>query len=122
MGNKTQRIKPKALLSSLKEKKRYLVYELISPEKFNANDIKEAIVFSFKNIFGLDGLARAGLSFLDFEGNKGIIRTSTKGLDMLRASFCFVRKINKDDIIVRSIGVSGILKKARMKLMIGGES
>ena len=114
-------IKQKALLPSLREKKRYLVYEALSEVNFNYKDLKDNIILSFKELFGLEGLARAGLDFVEYKNNKGIVRVSTKGLDMLRASFCFVRKINKDDVVLRSLGVSGMLKKARNKFILGGE-
>ena len=107
-------------MPSLREKKRYLVYEAISEANLNSKDIKETIVSGFKDLFGLEGLARAGLDFVEYNQNKGIIRVSTKGLDMLRASFCFVRKVNKDELILRSLGVSGMLKKARNKFILGG--
>lgn len=112
--------KPKALLPSLREKKRYLVFETISEEKFSFKDLKNAIVSGFRELFGLEGLAKAGLDFVEYEENKGIIRVNNKALDHLRASFCFVRKINKGDVVVRSLGVSGMLKKARSKFILGG--
>ena len=114
-------IKQKALSPSLKEKRRYLVYELISDNNYNYKDLKETIISSFKELFGLDGLSKAGLDFIEYQGNKGIIRVSNKGLDMLKASFCFVRKINKDEIVLRSLGVYGMLNKARSKFILGGE-
>lgn len=116
------RTKQKALLPSLKEKRRYLVYEVISEANFNYKDLKEAIINSFKDLFGLDGLSKAGLEFVEYNENKGVIRVSTKGLDMLKASFCFVRKINKDDVVLRSLGVSGMLNKSRNKFVLGGEN
>ncbi len=112
--------KQKALLPSLKEKRRYLVYEVLSEKEFSFKDLKEAIISSFKELFGLQGLSIAGLDFVEFEKNKGILKVSTKGLDMLRATFCFVRKINKEDVVLRSLGVSGMLKKARIKFILGG--
>jgi len=115
------RTKQKALSPSLKEKRRYLVYEVISSMNLTYKDIKDSINTAFKELFGLEGLSRAGLEFIEFQDNKGIVRVSTKGLDMLKASFCFVRKINKDDVVLRSLGVSGMLKKARNKFILGGE-
>ena len=112
--------KQKALIPSLREKKRYLVYESISENNFSSKEIKETIILNFKELFGLDGLSKAGLEFIEFNENKGIVKVSTKGLDMLKATFCFVRKINKDDVILRSLGVSGMLKKARNKFILGG--
>ena len=107
-------------MPSLKEKKRYLVYEVLSEDNFSYNDVKDSVISGFKELFGLDGLSKAGLNFLEYNENKGIVRVSAKGLDMLKASFCFVRKINKQDVVLRSIGVSGILKKARTNFMSGG--
>ncbi|MBS3167773.1 hypothetical protein J4216_01470 [Candidatus Woesearchaeota archaeon] len=120
MTNKTKRIKQKTLLPSLKEKKRYLVYETLSSGQVKGDETKEVITNSFKELFGLEGLAMAGLNFVEFKDNKGIIRVNNKSLDMLRASFCFIGKINKEEAIVRSVGVSGMLKKARIKFMSGG--
>lgn len=107
-------------MPSLREKKRYLVYEVISDVSFNYKDVKDIIISSFKDLFGVDGLAKSGLDFVEYKEKKGIIRVSTKGLDMLKASFCFVRKINKDDLVLRSLGVSGMLKEARNKFILGG--
>jgi len=115
-----KKIKQKALLPSLREKKRYLVFEVMSEGSFSYKELKDAIVSCFKELFGIDGLAKAGLEFVVYEDNKGIIRVTTKGLDNLKASFCFVRKINKYDVFLRSLGVSGILKKAKSKFMFGG--
>ncbi|MBI2148458.1 hypothetical protein HYU23_02165 [Candidatus Woesearchaeota archaeon] len=114
-------MKQKVLLPSLREKKRYLVYEVLSESKFSFKELKEVIIAVFRDLFGLHGLSIAGLEFIEYKENKGIVRVSTKGLDMLRASFCFVRKINKDDVVLRSLGVSGMLKKARNKFILGGE-
>src|SRR3989338_7841341 len=110
-----ERVKQKALLQTLREKKRYVVFETMSENSFNFKELKDAVFSSFKDLFGLDGLAKAGLEFVEYEQKKGIIRVSSKGVDQLRASFCFLRKINKDEVIVRSLGVSGILKKAKFK-------
>ncbi|HLC58396.1 MAG TPA: Rpp14/Pop5 family protein [Candidatus Nanoarchaeia archaeon] len=120
MTNKSQRKKPKTLMPSLKEKKRYLVYEVISDEKFSYSDIKLEIINNFKNFFGLEGLGKAGLDFIEYENNKGIVKVSAKGVDMLKASFCFLRKINKGDVVIRSLGLSGMINKARSKFIFGG--
>ncbi len=114
-----KRIKQKTLLPSLREKKRYLVFEAISNAGLSFKDLKNSILSSFKELFGLDGLSKAGLEFVEYNDNKGIIRVSTKGLDMLKATFCIVRKVNKEDVVLRSLGVSGMLKKARSKFYGG---
>jgi len=122
LTQKINRNKQKTLSSSLREKKRYVVYEVLSECSFLSKDVKDAVVFSFKELFGVEGLAKASLEFIEYSEGKGIIKVTTKGLDMLRASFCFVRKINKDEVLLRSLGVSGMLKKARIKFISGGRS
>jgi|SRR3989344_3870993 len=108
----------KTLLPSLKERKRYLVFEVISKSKdFSLEDIKKSILDAEIFFLGLSGLSRAGLIFLeDWKNQRGIMRVSHKEVDAVKAGFCFVRKINKEEVVLRSIGVSGILQKARQLL------
>ncbi len=109
-----ERIKQKALLPSLREKKRYVAYRIICEGSYSFKDFKTAFLDDFKNMFGMYGLSRAGLEFIDLKDGVGIIRVSSKGLDNLRAVFCIIRKVNKHDVVLRSLGVSGMLKKARL--------
>lgn len=106
----------KPLLPSLKEKKRYVVFEIISEEKISSvpeKEIKEA----FMQLFGEIGLGNAGLIFLrnKYSGTKGIIKVNNKCVDQLKASFCMVKNIGKNKVIIKSVGVSGTLKKAQEK-------
>ena len=113
-------IKQKPLLPSLKEKKRYIVFEVLSDTKFSFSIIKDIILDSYRKLFGELGLAESGIDFVEFKDNNGIIKVSNKSVNNIKASFCFIRKVNKQDVIVRSLGVSGILNKARSKFIHGG--
>ncbi|MEK6947823.1 MAG: Rpp14/Pop5 family protein [Nanoarchaeota archaeon] len=115
-------MKQKLLKPSLREKKRYLVYQVISERDINPIIIKENILKTFKEYFGNIILSKADMRFIDYKDNKGIIRINNKYLDNLRASFCLLGKVNKEEIIVRSLGVSGMINKARSKFMNGGVS
>ena len=115
-------MKQKLLKPSLREKKRYLVYGVISDTGMNYNNIKENILKTFKEYFGNIILSKADMRFIEFKDNKGIIRINNKYLDHLRATFCLLGKVNKEEIIVRSLGVSGMINKARSKFMNGGVS
>ena len=110
----------KRLLSILIEKKRYVAYESLSEAKLNYMEIKELIINSFKNLFGEIGLSKAGIMFVDYKDNKGILKINNKYVDEVKASFSMIRKINKQDILVRSLRVSGTLKKVRGLTLIGG--
>ena len=105
----------KPLLPSLREKKRYLVFEVISKKGFTSMPDKE-IKESMRKLHGEIGLGKAGLIFLKNKWNemlqRGIIKVNYKYVDQLRAALC---SFNKGDAIMRSVGVSGILKKAEEK-------
>ena len=108
----------KPLLPSLREKKRYVVFEVLTKKNitnFPEKEIKQA----FLQLFGEFGLGEAGLIFLQnkYKNNKGIIKVNHKNIDKLKASFCIITKINNQKATVKSVGVSGTLKKAQEKYL-----
>lgn len=109
-------MKIKPIPPSMREKKRYVATEIIS--EGNLNMAKKTIKSNYSHLFGTTGLAKAGLMFLKdstAEPKRVLIRVSTKSLDQLKASFNFIKKVGDKPAIVRSVGVSGSLKKVREK-------
>jgi ribonuclease P/MRP protein subunit POP5 len=109
----------KPVLPSLREKKRYVVFEIISKNNINNFPEKE-IKNAFLQLFGEVNLGKSGLIFLKnkWKDNKGVIRVNNKHVDELKASLCMVKKINNKQATVKSVGVSGTLKKAELKFCI----
>jgi ribonuclease P/MRP protein subunit POP5 len=111
--------KIKAVLPSLREKKRYLVFEILSKSKINPLKVQEAVFQGCQQYLGEMGMAKAGLLMLNDKYNKekqrGIIKVNNKMLNNLKAALCFVKEIDNQKVIVKSVGVSGILKKAENK-------
>ena len=54
-----------------------------------------------------------------YKDNKGVIRVSNKHVDDLKGALTMVETIGRDPVIVRSRGVSGILKKLEKKYLAG---
>ncbi|MCK5107799.1 MAG: hypothetical protein KAQ83_03660 [Nanoarchaeota archaeon] len=108
----------KPLLPSLREKKRYVVFEVLTKDNI-ANFPEKEIKQAFLQLFGEVGLGEAGLIFLHnkYKDNKGIIRVNNKNVDKLKASFCMITKINNQKATIKSVGVSGTLKKAQDKYL-----
>lgn len=80
--------------------------------------VKTLIKGQVKSLFGIFGLANMGLIFLDdWNGTKGIVRVNNKYVDYLRS--CFV-SLNEDKLMIHTVGISGILKKARNNYFLGG--
>ena len=104
------------LLSTLKEKKRYLAFEISKPIKLNL--ASKAIWQAVLDYIGTKGAAKAGVWMLNdkYKNNKGLIKLNNKYVDDLKTSLALIKKIDSQEVIVKSLGVSGILNKAEKYL------
>lgn len=119
VNKKSRKLKP--ILPSLREKKRYLVFEVISKKGINDfAPVSNAIMRASFQFLGQLGVAKAGIIPLPNKWNselqRGIVKVSHKHVDALRAALIFADKIDDSDVIFRSVGVSGILNKAEKRL------
>ena len=107
-------MKLRPLIPSLREKKRYIAFEVQTDGKIELDHAKKSIELSMKGFLGDLGMARAGILFLkDWKHNRGIIKVNTKFVDEIKASFALVQDIGHNKAIIRSIAVSGALEKIR---------
>ncbi len=107
----------KAILPSLREKKRYLAFEILSKSRIkNFSSVSDAIWQGLLSFSGTKGAAQAGILILPEQYNistqKGIIKVNHKQVYSLKAGLATVEEIEGMPVIVRSLGVSGSLKKA----------
>ena len=114
--------KLKPVLPSLREKKRYLVFEVISKDKINSfESVYNTLMQHSLQLLGQLGVAKAGIMALnnkwDSTLQRGIIKVSHKHVDALKAALTFADKIDDKDVIFRSLGISGILNKAEQKYL-----
>ncbi len=110
-----KKIKP--ILPSLREKKRYLTFEILSKSKIkDFSSVSGSIWASSLSFLGESGTAKAGIWLLPDKYNsktqRGIIKVSNKHVNNLKASLALIKQIEGNDVIVRSMTVSGMLKKA----------
>ena len=117
-------MKLKSLLPTLKEKKRYLAFEIISKSKIKAfSEVSKAIWGSTLSFAGTKGTAKMGIWVFPEKYNpekqRGLIRVGHKYMEELKASLALITQIEEQPAIVRSIGASGILAKAERKYMGG---
>jgi ribonuclease P/MRP protein subunit POP5 len=116
---KVQKNKP--LRPSLREKKRYIVFEIISDDKIEFKDIKNSILNACNKFLGEFGCAKANPYIIencfDSSSKKGILRVTNKSLNDIKAALSMIKDINNQRVIFKIIGVSGILKKAKNKFL-----
>lgn len=107
-------MKLRPLLPSLREKKRYIAFEVHTEGNIDLDHAQKSIEQSMKELLGDLGVARAGVLFLrDWKQNRGIIKVNTHCVDEIKASFALVEDIAGKKAIIKSIGVSGALEKIR---------
>lgn len=114
--------KIKAILPSLREKKRYLVFEISSKSKIKSFKTLSRLIWQNSQLFLGDlGLSEAGIWVLpdkwDEKSQRGIIRVNHRYIHKLKTSLALIKQVQEEDAIVRTVGVSGILKKAESKYL-----
>ena len=107
----------KPLLSSLREKKRYVAFKAITTEPLAFKSIRKSIQEHFLNLAGEKGYAKAGIMILPEQWDKnkhlGILKVNHLWLYDLKMALALVKNIDGEKVILQSIGVSGILDKAK---------
>lgn len=103
------------LLPSLKEKKRYIVYHVISDSDISHPD--QAILAYLKDMLGVFESAKAGIQSLHYNTNtkKGVIRVGVAHTDKAKASLALLTHLQKKKAIIHTVYTSGLLNKAKTK-------
>ena len=105
-------MKLKPVLSTLRERKRYCAFEVITEKELSWYAIQEAVKKALLQYSGIAGFAAAGIVFVKNNKNKGVVRVAHTAVQPLRAAFLFIQKIETIPVIVKSMSVSGVLNKA----------
>ena len=108
------------LLPSQRHKKRYVVFEIQSTQKFSFSEIREEINHSLARFWGELGLSRACPLLLEEKFNKEkqrfVVKVNHKYVDELKSGIILTKTIKNTPIIVKSLITSGTLKKASLYL------
>ena len=109
----------KPLKPSQREKKRYIVFEIISSDKFAFEQAKNAIIRNYFKFLGEFGFEKARLYIIKnlYKDNKGILRITNKCVNDIKAVFEKISSIEGIKASFEIKGISGILKKAKNKFL-----
>ncbi|MFH1398892.1 MAG: Rpp14/Pop5 family protein [Candidatus Woesearchaeota archaeon] len=110
----------KPILPSLRQKKRYLVFEIIANKRLkHFTLIEEGIRKQCLAALGLFDNAKAGVMVLgerfNYPKQKLIVKVNHIYVDKVKAALTLLTKIGRQRVIFRCVGVSGILRKAENK-------
>ena len=117
VGN--MREKPKYLPPTLRDKHRYIAFQLIGERPFRGDEVREAIWKASLSTLGVLGSAKAKPWFIKFNerSQTGIVRVDRKHVEELRLALTLVTEINGSKAIFRTLGVSGTIKRLKRKFL-----
>lgn len=104
----------KALKPSHREKKRYIVYEVHT--ELDMPKVQKALVDKLTELLGVFMAAQAGILPVKFSHNRGIIRVNHTAVDYIKACFVMITELAGQPVQLKSVVVSGVLKKASEQL------
>ncbi len=107
----------KRLLPSLRAKKRYLAFELISEEPASRSDVVKEIMSSASSLLGDANASECDIKILGFEDRKGIIQCSHAKVKETRASLAVLTRINGKRATLHILGTSGTVKRVTEKFL-----
>jgi RNase P/RNase MRP subunit POP5 len=106
-------------LPSMREKKRYVVFRVVSEQGVDYRTVRDALWNSMTHWIGEAGLARANIRILRNLWNQreqsGFIQVSPKYVDAVKVAMGLIHQIGDQRVIFQSIRVSGTIKSGRAK-------
>ncbi|MFP4115963.1 MAG: Rpp14/Pop5 family protein [Candidatus Aenigmatarchaeota archaeon] len=111
--------KPETLPSSLREKKRYIAFEIIGEEKIGFGELINAIWSCMLELFGEANVGDINFWLVkdswDKENQRGLIKCNHNHVSKVRLALALVERIGDLKVSIRTMGVSGTMKSARKK-------
>ncbi len=113
--------KPKMLPPNLRERKRYLVFKVLSSKSLNYSQVSKAVWYSIANFLGELGTSRAGIwlikNLYNDKEQLGVFKCKHTYVEELRMSLALVRKIEETDVTIKTLGVTGTIESAKKKYL-----
>lgn len=108
----------KILPSSLREKKRYIAFEVAcESEPVDRKALLDEIFFATQTLVGDTGSSEIGYRLIDFNGSRGIMRVNLNAVESARAAMSTVCAIKGNRAAIRILGVAGTIRAAIEKYM-----
>jgi ribonuclease P/MRP protein subunit POP5 len=109
---------PKPLKPTLRERNRYLVFEVTSDHDFDRKDVVDSIWETLLRLYGEVGAGKTSLWVMDWEKERkrGILKVNHGSVNTLKTSTAVVGVIKGRKAIITVLKTTGTLKKAREML------
>ncbi|AMM54698.1 ribonuclease P protein component 2 [Pyrococcus kukulkanii] len=111
--------RPKTLPPTLRDKYRYIAFQVISEQPFTKGDIKEMIWSTILRVLGEVGtsMAKPWLIKFDEKSQTGILRCDRNYVEHVRFSLALIVEFKGRKVLVRTLGVSGTIRRLKRKFL-----
>jgi ribonuclease P/MRP protein subunit POP5 len=111
--------RPQTLSSTLRERRRYMAFQVVTKTEIPPSDIAGAIWHSILNLLGELGTAQAEVwlvkSVYDEKNRMGLVRCSHTAVEHVRTALALVSRIGDAPVTIKVIGISGTISAAKKK-------
>ena len=97
-------------LPVLRDKKRYIAFEVTSGQKIKRRDLENEIQDSTHSLFGDTGCSEMNLRLISYDGKYGIIRCIRDRTEETRAALACINNSRGTRLSLRVLGISGTIK------------
>ncbi|HLD00711.1 MAG TPA: Rpp14/Pop5 family protein [Candidatus Nanoarchaeia archaeon] len=106
------------LLPSLKQVKRYILFDLISGKKFEFSEVEAEVNSALLLFLGQLGMAKVSPLLIKerYKNNKFILKVNHKYVDEAIAAMMLIKSIKGVPVIIKSVTTSGTIRKAAEKI------
>ena len=104
-------------LPTLREKKRYIAFEIKSEKTIIRQDLVRDILNSIISLYGDVGASEINPALMSYEGNFGILRCSREKTTETRAGLACINNIHGIRVSIMVLGISGTIKGATEKFI-----
>jgi ribonuclease P/MRP protein subunit POP5 len=111
MKNVKTSLKPIPL--SMRGKKRYISFELVSDKRLLEKEVFRAVNQSLLQLYGEVGVARQRPWLVSFKDNQGVLRCASSEVEAVKAGLLFLEKIASNPVSPKILRVSGSVKGAK---------
>jgi len=107
----------KPLLPSLKERKRYILFEVYSKSRVEKENVRKQVTKACLQFLGELGMAKTGIQFLPETYNKktgrGIIRVGHRYVDEVKSALALITHVGNQEVSFNTLKVSGVIDKVK---------
>jgi ribonuclease P/MRP protein subunit POP5 len=103
---------------SLRERRRYLVFEVMSERELSKKELLREIREAMFSLYGDVGVSESGIRLIGYQNEKGtnrgvgIVRCAHTKVEGVRAAVASIHSVNGARLGIRVIGISGTIKGA----------